>query len=231
MTASERSAKRFVESTLPLYNGPLVKIRIKPSGCEYAIPKYLLCAKLPVFSAMFKGEFLESKALTVTLEEMEGVVSVRGLEALFQLGVVKFDIEDRVEDISASLELVRLADMYDVFELDAVMARYIKDLIIVIPSFNRHIDTNTHHLTADHIISAAVLHREHAVRRLLAEASVEGFLRSEHHKFAHLTEDCPSFAADLLREVRLTLNRLKSTRGCKFKDLISENFIELNEEE
>lgn len=108
---------------------------------------------------MFEGQFLESKELTATVEEMEGVVSERSFEALFQwlyLHVVKFGIEDPVEHISASLELVRLADKYGIVELEHEMAQYIKDIIVITPSWGRPIDTNTQSLTSDHIITAAV---------------------------------------------------------------------------
>jgi hypothetical protein len=70
---------------------------------------------------MFEGEFLESQQLIADLEEMEYVISVRSLEALFQwlyLRVVKFDIEDPAEHISAAMELVRLADKYTIIGLE-----------------------------------------------------------------------------------------------------------------
>lgn len=184
---------------------------------------------------MFQGQFLESQELTTTLEDMEGVVSERSLEALFQwlyLRVVNLSINDPVEHISASMELVRLADKYNIVGLEEEMAKYIKDILKTIePFFIRKIDTNTRNLTSDHIISAVVLHREHPVRRLLAAASVEGFLRSKHHKFADLAQDCPSFATDLLREVRLALDELNYARNCEFQDPISGKLIEMNQEE
>lgn len=182
---------------------------------------------------MFEGQFLESKELTATVEEMEGVVSERSFEALFQwlyLHVVKFGIEDPVEHISASLELVRLADKYGIVELEHEMAQYIKDIIVITPSWGRPIDTNTQSLTSDHIITAAVLHREHPVRRLLAAASVEGYLRSKNHKFADLYEECPTFAADLLREVRMALDGANSSQNTQFRDPISGNLIEVNKD-
>ncbi|KAJ5785508.1 uncharacterized protein N7503_010720 [Penicillium pulvis] len=182
---------------------------------------------------MFGGQFLESKELTATVEEMDGVVSERSFEALFQwlyLHVVKFGIEDPTEHISASMELVRLADKYRIVELEDEMAQYIKDIMIITPTWGRHFDTNTHYLTSEHVISAAVLHREHPVRRLFAAASVEGYLRSEYHKFADLYEDCPCFAADLLREVRMALNGVKPSKYTEFKDPVSGTMIEVNQD-
>lgn len=183
---------------------------------------------------MFQGEFLESKGQTATLEEMEGVVSERSLEALVQwvyTRVVKFDIRDPVEHISAAMEFVRFADKYNVVGLEDSMAHYIKAIIIANPhQVFDHINTNTHILTDNHMISAAVLHRDHPVRRLLAKASVAGFLQSENYKFGLLLEQCPSFAIDLLDEVRDALDFLRP-RGkpkSKFKDPISGRWIPLN---
>lgn len=185
---------------------------------------------------MFEREFLESQQLTADLEEMEYVVSVRSLEALFQWlyrRVVKFDIEDPGEHISAAMELVRLADKYIVIGLETEMAQYIKDILIANPhpqtyDFWQHVDTNTYWLAPDHIFSATFLPREHPVRRTLAAASVRGYLQSDEHKFAGETQDYPSFGADLLREVRLTLNGLKPTVDGTFEDPISGKRLELD---
>ncbi|KAJ5443397.1 uncharacterized protein N7458_007269 [Penicillium daleae] len=170
--ASKASAQHFVTNILPLYHGPYVKIRIKPSNNEYKISKSLLCAESAVFSAMFEGEFLESQQLTADLEEMEYVISVRSLEALFQwlyLRVVKFDVEDPGEHISAAMELVRLADKYNIIGLETEMAQYIKRILVANPhpqtnDFWQHVDTNTYWLTPVHIISATFLPHEHPVR-------------------------------------------------------------------
>ncbi|KAJ5537066.1 hypothetical protein N7513_010252 [Penicillium frequentans] len=211
---SEGSAPRFTESILPLYHGALVKLRINPSGREFAISKGLLCAMSPVFSAMFQGEFLESKEQTATLEEMEGVISERSLEALIQWAytrIVKFDVNDPVEHISASMELARLANKYDISYLEDPVAQYIKAILVQNPHpVPEDIDANTHSLTSDHIISAAVLHRHHPVRRLLAAASVRGYLQSRTSDFPVFIDSCPSYAIDLLWEVRETLNDLEA---------------------
>lgn len=140
---------------------------------------------------------MEGQQQTVTLEEMEGVVSVRGLEALLQwlyLRRVKFDLKDPGDQISTAMELVRLADMCNMTGMESQMARYIKDILISNPNpqpsdlEGRHLDTNTYCLTPQHIISATFLPREHSVRRILAAASVEGYLRDENHKFAQETQ-------------------------------------------
>ncbi|KAJ5855558.1 uncharacterized protein N7529_009502 [Penicillium soppii] len=178
---------------------------------------------------MFEGCFRESQQLTAALEELKDVVSVRSLEALFQwlyLRVVRFDIEDPTEHISAAMELVRLADKYIIAGLEIEMSKYIKDILIANPhpeknNFSQPVNTNTYYLTSDHIESATFLRREHPVHRILAAASVEGYLRSEEHKFAEETQRYPSFGADLLQEVRMTLHGLSPPRTTTSEDPIS----------
>ena len=127
----EALSKLQIVSTLPLNQGPLVRIRIIPSNNEYTISKGLLCAESTVFSAMFQGEFLEARQLTVDMEEMESVITVRSVEALIQwlyLRVVIFSVEDPGEHISAAMKLVSLADKYNIARLETEMAQYIKDI-------------------------------------------------------------------------------------------------------
>lgn len=223
-------------SVLPLYEGPSVKLQLKPSNKEYTISKRLLCSESPVFSAMFNGEFLESQQQTVTLEETKDDVSIRGLEALCQWlyqRTVKFEIEDTTEHISAAMELTRLANKYDIVGLEAPMAKYIKNLLkfntyqkdnasSVHYSKPRDVNTNTYYLTHDHIVSVNLLPQRHPVRSVLAAASVEGFLRSATHKFSEEVQTYPSFGVDLLREVRLALNKVERHKNVTFIDPISE---------
>lgn len=241
VSLSEALSKLQIISILPLYQGPLVEIRILPSNNEYTISKSLLCAESPVFSAMFKGEFLEARQLTVEMEEMEDVITVRSVEALIQwlyLRVVRFSIEDPGEHISAAMELVRLADKYNIAGLETEMAQYIKDIIVANPDHQTsflgpHVDTNTFWLTSDHIFSAVVLPQEHPVRRIIAAASVSGYLQSGEHKFAEVAQNCPSFGADLLREARLALNGLNLTINATvtFVDPISGRRLHLSSSE
>lgn len=247
INASEASAEHFVSkyvsemslessclttlfsSILPLFHGPSVKLRIQPSNKEYTISKDLLCAKSPVFSRMFSGEFLESQQQTATLEETEDDISVRSLEALIQwlyLHNVEFGIEDPGEHISAAMELARLADKYDIVGLEAVMAQYIKNILKSNPHPQngaawRNVDYNTYYLTRDHIASATLLPRGHPVRGVLAAASVDGFLRSPEHKFSEEIYVYPSFGADLLQETRLVLYTVKPLQDATFEDPIS----------
>lgn len=232
---SQGSAQHFATNILPLYHGPLVKIRIKPSDNEYTISKDLLCAESPVFSAMFEGQSRESQQMIADLEEMEYVVSVRSVQAFFQwlyLRVVKFDIEAPREHITAAMELVRFADKYNIVGLETEMAEYIRNIIIANPhpmtnDFFMHVDANTYWLDREHIISASYLRRGHPVRRTLAAASVQGYLQSDQHKFVEETQEYPSFAADLLLEIRSTLDRPKSNPAGTFEDPISGRILEL----
>lgn len=47
------------------------------------------------------------------------------------------------------------------------------------------------------------------MRRILAVASVEGYLRDENYKFVHAAQEYAAFGADLLREIRETMNGLQ----------------------
>ncbi|KAJ5318725.1 hypothetical protein N7476_005145 [Penicillium atrosanguineum] len=236
---SQTSAKEFAATILPLYCGPHVNIRIEHSEQVYTISKSLLCANSSFFSAIFDGQTTESSQSsppTVTLEKVEGVVSVQSLEALLQwlyLRMVRFDVDDPGYQISAAIELARLADMCHVSGLEVEMARCIRNVLIANPNPEsnplwRHADTNTFCLTSQHIASASVLPGNHLVRHILAEASVEGYLRDQNHKFAAETQRYPSFGADFLKEVSIALNGLKSASKVAFQDPVSENWVELN---
>ncbi|KAJ5493929.1 hypothetical protein N7463_010016 [Penicillium fimorum] len=188
---------------------------------------------------MFKGNFAEGEQQEATLEEVEGVVSVRSFEALIQwlyLRRIQFDCEDPEDQISSAIELVRLADMYNITGMESQMAQYIKAILVSNPDprrndffIGRHIDTNTFCLTRQHIMWATSLPPGHSVRRILAAASVEGFLRDKNYKFVQETQEYPTFGADLLQEVRSTLCGLKITRReTKLEDPISGTEISIN---
>ncbi|KAJ5374086.1 hypothetical protein N7517_006092 [Penicillium concentricum] len=227
---SEQSVASFATSRLPLFHGPLVKIQVQPIGCGYTVSKALLCTESRVFSAMFAGGFLEAKQETVKLEEMNGVISPRSLEALFQwlyLRFIKFDLDydSPEEHISAAVELARLADKYEITGIESQIAQYIKETIIANPQLEDDIDgsfvnNNIFWLDDQDIISGILLHDGHPVRQILAAASVAGYLQTENHKFAELAQRYPKVAADLLHEVRLTLNGLEPHGNACFKDPI-----------
>lgn len=131
------------------------------------------------------------------------------------------------------MELTRLANKYDIVGLESVMAQYIKDILLlkssaVLGIFD--VNTNTRHLIPDHIASATLLPRGHPVRRVLAAASVAGYLRSPEYRFSEETQIYPSFGADLLQEVRVALQTVKSKPVLYFEDPISGTNFGLNEE-
>lgn len=178
---------------------------------------------------MFRGYFQEAQEQTVDLEEMQGVISKLSLEALFQwlyLRFVKFDIEDPGEHISAAIELARLADKYEITGIESQTAQYIKEIIIANPKPSKTkslvpYNSNTHYLGSEDIISGILLHDKHPVRRVLAAASVKGFLQSASHDYAATAQEYPEFGADLLHEGRLALNTLNPHRSVNFQDPIT----------
>lgn len=62
----------------------------------------------------------------------------------------------------------------------------------------RNADSNTLHITPEHILAASKLPRSHTVRRVLAMASVEGYLQRKTYKFSKEAEHILGFAVDLL---------------------------------
>jgi hypothetical protein len=187
---------------------------------------------------MFTNEFKEGQKQEATLEEVEGVLSAQSFEALLQwlyLGRVKFDLELPEDQVSAAIELARLADMCLIPGLEDPMARYIKDILIANPEpetffEERRVDINTYCLTTEHMISATSLPEGHAVRHVLAAASVEGYLRDENHKFAQEARAYPTFGADVLHELRKALNSLKVVNSAAtVEDPISGKRLEIND--
>ena len=70
---------------------------------------------------------------------------------------------------------------------------------------DRDPDTNTYSLAPQHITSAALLPSGHPVRKVLATATVEGYVRRNRHKFLKEIREAPDFAVDLLMELKETL--------------------------
>lgn len=188
------------------------------------------------FSAILEGPLLETQHNVFTLQKVEGVVSDQSLEALIQwlyLRAVIFDVSDPTEQISAAIELARLADMCRISGLAPPMAEYIRKVLVSNPSpesglYWRHADTNTHYITPQHIASACTLPPKHPVRRVLAKASVEGYLRQQNYKFLEETQLYSSFGADLLAEVSMALGGLISASNVAFEDPISGVRVEIN---
>ncbi|KAL2822807.1 hypothetical protein BDW59DRAFT_173735 [Aspergillus cavernicola] len=212
---SEASATDFARSILPIYHGPCVTIRINSSDHEYTVSRALLCRESKYFSAMFEGRFKEGQQQTATLEEIEGIVSIQSLEAFLQwlyFRKIKIKLTEPEHQISAAIELARFADMCDITGMESEIARHFKNILITNPNpkstrIGKTIDTYC--LISQHIISATFLPQGHAVRRILAAATVRGYLLCENHKFVQETRKYPTFGADLLQEVGLTLKGLK----------------------
>ncbi|KFY84307.1 hypothetical protein V500_09422 [Pseudogymnoascus sp. VKM F-4518 (FW-2643)] len=231
----------FAKSILPLYSGASVTIYVGSRDIKYTLPKALLCKQSTYFSAMFQGSFKEGEDQTATLELVDGVVSVRAFEMLAQwlcIGRVVFKgstsknptSEESTakestpeESIAAAIEFSRLADMCGIIGTEAQAAAHIKDTILASLTTSRNPDKNTCHITSAHIISAAHLPRGHAVRQILAKASVEGYLNLQHHKFSEEAQCVASFSADLLIAVRETMRsiRVNGSSGIEFEEPIS----------
>lgn len=179
---------------------------------------------------MFESEFIEGQTKTVDMKEIEDIVSPRSMEALLQwLWHRRVRFDNRPGDqISAAIELCRLADMCNIKGLGAEMALSIKNVLIANrdadPKMNpkQWINLNTRWITENHINSASFLPRGHAVRRILAAASVEGFIQGPNYKFSNQAREHPTFAADLLEEVRCALTSVSQIQGTPYvKDPIT----------
>jgi hypothetical protein len=177
--------------------------------------KTLICKQSPYFAAAFEGEFREGEEQSITLTEIDDVVSIRSFELLVQwlyLGRVIFGKSTPKETITAVIEFVRFADMCGVTGMETPMAEHIRAIIIANPApSSGKSDTNTYCLTSKHIVSAASLPEEHPVRSLLAAAAVEGYLRDDNYRFLKETQEVPNFSADLLKAVKATLKSLPTS--------------------
>lgn len=207
----------FATSLVPLYSGPQVTIRIGSTSRKYKLLKTLICKQSPYFAAAFEGGFREGEEQSITLTEIDDVVSIRSFELLVQwlyLGRVIFGKLTPEETITAAIEFVRFADMCGVTGMETLMAEHIKAIIIANPAPSpRKSDTNTYYLTSKHIISAASLPEEHPVRSILAAAAVKGYLRDDNYRFQKETQEVPNFSADLLKAVKATLKSLTITHS------------------
>ncbi|KAJ5204912.1 uncharacterized protein N7498_005791 [Penicillium cinerascens] len=185
---------------------------------------------------MFEGKFIEGQQQTTILEEMEGVVSAQSFEAFLQwlyLRKIRFDLSEPEHQISATIELARFADMCNVTAIESEVARYLKNVLINHPNperINIGITINTYRLTSQHIISATFLPEGHAIRRILAAATVRGYLLCENHRFAQETREYPSFGVDLLHEVGLTLKGMNiAGYGATWEDPLNGDKSEVQE--
>jgi hypothetical protein len=169
---------------------------------------------------MFDGKSSESKKETAMLEDIEGVVSEQSLAAFIQwlyTRTVTLNVDfhkDPAGYVAAVIEFARLAEMLGVNGVGDQMAQRIKEIMLSNPypipkpgrrATYRHI----YMVSSKHLLSPEHLPKRHPVRRMIAQASVDSFLRSTNYKFANGEHDCPKFATDLLVEVGEALNNLK----------------------
>jgi hypothetical protein len=165
---------------------------------------------------VFKGAFREGEEQSVTLEEIDGVVTPRSVQMLLQwvcLGRLVFAEEAPDVAITAAVESARLADMCGLTGMESFITEHIKAIILTnrVPPDSRwdkwrEPDTNTRCcLTSQHISSAVALPEGHPVRAMLAAAAVEGCLRLHYYPFESEASKIPGFAADLLNAVRATM--------------------------
>lgn len=179
----------------------------------------MLCEKSPYFAAMFQGKFKETTKNAVTIEEIEGVVSVHSFSMLIEwiyLGRVDDNTARTEEQISALIEFARFADMCMVSqELFDLIGHSLSRVI-------RHSRCNTvqyhhysrlHYVTKEHIGSAMRLPLGNPVRNLIVKACVRDFLRPANFKFEKEIREIDNFAADLLCTVQNTLKDATYANG------------------
>ncbi|TVY43738.1 hypothetical protein LCER1_G008780 [Lachnellula cervina] len=229
----------FASSVLQLYTGTQVTIRIKGENWakEYKVPKGLLCKQSPYFAAMFEGKFREGEEQSATLEELEGVVSVRSFETLLQylfLGKIVHPGEAKREEIGHVIEFMRFADMCGVTGVEEVMSTRLKDIIVkVCPYYNwdaqQSSETeNPTGVTVENISAAANLPSGNLVRRVLAETAVRDFFQGNMVDFWKETcQAIPSFGLDLLEATRDTMATVRHDRyNMRFVDPINRSATE-----
>ncbi|KAJ5380879.1 uncharacterized protein N7496_003307 [Penicillium cataractarum] len=237
------TSREMVERILPLCHGPFVKIRIKSEDVEYTVSKPLLCKESSYFSTILDGKSttVEDKPLNgkgrptkeeekpttgeeqvVTLENIEGIVSRRSIECLLQWlysRKIGFNPGNPEEKVSTAIKVARLAEMCSIVGLDTLVVQYIKSTLAASVGGQPRANATdrvlkTHVLTREHIFAAGYLRRGHPVRRVVAAASVEGFFLDANYKFVKEDREHPTFAADLLAEVRWALQSLSCKGGC-----------------
>ncbi|KAE9381241.1 hypothetical protein N431DRAFT_490654 [Stipitochalara longipes BDJ] len=203
------SSNDFVGMYLPLYSGPQVKA--------------LLCKNSRYFAKMLDDPWKEGQVNTVTMDELDGVVSVRSFKLLIQwcyVGRIVVGTATPSEEIEALIEFARLADFCQVEGTEELVAERIKVVILAHPapkdtSFPecRHPDTNTYSIMSRAVLWASGLPKDHAVRKMLATAAVEGYLRhaKHEHKFFKETQEIPNFGIDVLNAVKACLSTLSAS--------------------
>ncbi|KAJ5949386.1 hypothetical protein N7454_000970 [Penicillium verhagenii] len=176
---------------------------------------------------MFGDKFKEGQEEVAVMEQIDGVLSPRSFKGLLQWlyhGVVNFEPDKPENQIYAAIELVRLGDMCMISQLEAEATRQFQTILMQTRlskpcelSDGREIRINNYCLERRTIISATFLPQGHEVRRVVAAASVHGYLRDDNHESLQLTQNYPIFGADVLQEVRKCLQTLKYEKYEKYE--------------
>ncbi|KAJ5545901.1 hypothetical protein N7494_003486 [Penicillium frequentans] len=212
-------------SHLHRISGPTVEIKIGSSPQVHEVSKEMLCEKSPYFAAMFQGKFKETTKNAVTIQEIEGVVSVHSFSMLIEwiyLGRIN-DTKARTEEqISALIEFARFADMCMVSQELFDLIRHSLSRVIRYSGCNlaqNHYYTRLYYVTKEHIGSAMRLPLGNPVRDLIVQACVRDFLRPTNFKFEKEIREIDNFAADLLCTVQNTLKDATYANGAiNFED-------------
>jgi hypothetical protein len=169
---------------------------------------------------MFEGDFKESADQSTILGDIDGVLSTRSFEMLVQwlyVGRISFGKILSKEAITAIVEFVRLADMYEVTGMEDLLAGRIKAMIVgkaPTAKARKRMVPIVHHpwLTSEHIKSAVLLPKGHPVRRVLTMAAVPAYLNRANWLSEALKLD--DFAVDLLEEMQITTRSFQSDGSC-----------------
>ncbi|KAF7719845.1 Uncharacterized protein PECH_007767 [Penicillium ucsense] len=232
-----------VSKILPPYRGreqeQFVRICIENTDIEYTVPRDLLCQQSSYFSAMFNSQFIESQARKTTMRKLEGVISVNSVRSMviwINNGRLQFNTGKMSQCITDAIELARLADFCDIKSLQSAITAHVRQMLLkhMQQRMKReygNVDLHTRWITEDHIMSASHLPQGHSLRCLLASASVEAFLKSPKYKFERMIRECPSFASDLLADIRQALNGRQDHRPHRIvcaRDPIDKQYFPLN---
>lgn len=120
------------------------------------------------------------------------------------------------------MELARLAEMYGIIRIESPIAQYIKGIYATSGHLRDDKKFRRAILPDDKdIVLGTLLRDDHPVRRVMAQAYVVWYLRREPDPNDLMTQECPKFGADLLYEVKLTLDTLSHRDSATVKDPIT----------
>lgn len=157
-----------------------MKVALEPSGGEYLIPKTLLCQQSRYFARMFSGEFSEAKTQSANIKEIEDVLSVQSFEALLQWihtgqTILSSKSGSPGDVVYAIVELVRLADMCEVGEIEVPAVKFLQNDL-----------TNYQWkgiMRSRAFGSASYLPSGHPVRSIIGKLAAQEFLSTPHAAF------------------------------------------------